>query len=206
MRTDAVEMLDDFRVERLLQKGDYFMTHFVAFDRSVVVRGVLAPRFAELFEVRLELRIATAEKGTHEADRSDRARFVDSRKGRALQLHKESLGDVVHVMSRRNRVELELLGHLGEESKARAPRGHLEGLAFLALDLDVNAFEGNAQPLRERTHEFVFFLRFFSESVIDVENDETLRYILLLSAFGHQKGERDRIRTAADGESDTSRR
>ena len=59
-KADAVEVLDEVRVERTLQERYHLVADAVALYRHVAVRRVLAPRDPELLEIRLELRVAAA--------------------------------------------------------------------------------------------------------------------------------------------------
>ena len=102
----------------------------VALYRDVAVRGVFAPAYAKLLEIRLQLGVAAAEQGPHEPDAADLARLAHPAERYAPELHEESLRDVVHVVAGRDRVVpvLRLWRRRAESGRfvVRKRRAHLQ--------------------------------------------------------------------------------
>jgi hypothetical protein len=94
--------------------------------------------------------------------------------------------------------------HFSKKSEAHSARRHFQRFSVMPVDFCVDAGEGNSQSLGEIADEAVFFLGFFSQSVIDVKDDESFGGISLFAALCHQKGERHRIGTAAYRQPDAS--
>ena len=76
-KADRREMLDKVRIQRLLKKRNDDMAYAIALDRRVLVRRILAPRLPIFLQIRLELRVPTAQQRTHEADTADLARLAE---------------------------------------------------------------------------------------------------------------------------------
>ena len=56
-------------------------------------------------------------------------------------------------------------------------------------DLGVNSLEGDAEALCERSHEPIFFLRLFPQSVVDMEDYKAFCGVFLLAAFREEECE-----------------
>lgn len=151
-------MFDEMRVERFCEIGDYVVTDVIPLNGGVGIGGVFAPTFAELLQVGLEFCIAAAEQGADEVDCANCAFLANPRKGCTAKLHKKSLGDIVHVMTGCNGVEVERFDTLLEKSETNASRGHFKRFAASLHDFRMDSLEGEVKTLGKGTDECVFAL------------------------------------------------
>ena len=207
IRSAAADVLDDLRVQFARQKRQDHMPHLVPQDGRIGVGGILPPSDAARPQIVSEIFAPYIEERTDEHDVFDETHRLESgqprRARRPLQPHQESLRHIVHLVPRRDAVEMQMLHGRSEELESLPPRRHLDRFPLPPRHLDPRRMERQTEPRGQTFDERRIVRRLLSDPVIEMQHHclEPVRG----AQRRHQHEKRNGVGAAGNGQSNPHR-